>query len=145
MDINQYFSGFSIEYLDSQRDQTSDILDSDWGELADISLFDDGLVDRDTRLGRVVQTLRIPHLDKANLSGGDPDDNWYQAEVVGEEAVGGQTPTPDQNVTEGLLLSMGLGSVDGQPVQTAKTLSQRDQRRWELNPDSAEDHQSDDD
>ncbi len=142
MNINKYFAGFSGEYLNSQHDASGEILDSDWGEIADVSLFDDGITDRDTGLGHVVRELRMPHLDTCNLSGGDPDDNWYQAEVVGEEAVGGQTPTPDQNVTEGLLLSMGLTSVDGEPVQTVRTFSGRDLIRWELDPDSAEDHQS---
>jgi hypothetical protein len=65
----------------------------------------------------------------------------YQAEVVGEEAVGGQTPTPDQNVTEQLLRAMGISSVDGEPVHTREKLERRDQVRWELDPLSSEDYQ----
>lgn len=141
MDINQYFANFSNDYLNSDRDQSEEILLADLtgSEAADI--FFDGLIDRDTGLGHVVRELRMSHLDNGNLSGGDPDDDWYQAEVVGEEAVGGQNPTPDQNVTEGLLRSMGIPSIDGQPVETARILTNRDLRRWELDPDSAEDHQ----
>ncbi len=78
----------------------------------------------------------------ADVTGGDLDDNLYQAEVVGEEAVGGQTPTPDQNVTEKLLQAMGVASVDGEPVQTKEKLERRDRVRWELDPLSSEDYQS---
>ena len=59
-----------------------------------------GLVDRDTGMGRILTKLRTTMLSGSDVTGGDLDDNLYQAEVVGEEAVGGQAPTPDQNVTE---------------------------------------------
>jgi len=142
MNINQYFANFSNDYLDSNRDQSEELLLADLTGSEQADIFFDGLTDRDTGLGHVVRSLRMSHLDNGNLSGGDPDDDWYQAEVVGEEAVGGQNPTPDQNVTEGLLRSMGIASIDGHPVETARTLANRDQRRWELDPDSAEDHQN---
>ena len=74
------------------------------------------------------------------MTGGDVDDNVYQAEVVGEEAVGGQTPTPDQNVSEQLLEAMGIASVEGESVHTREKLERRDQSRWELDPLSAEDY-----
>ena len=78
----------------------------------------------------------------ADVRGGDLDDNLYQAQVVGEEAVGGQTPTPDQNVTEKLLQAMGVASVDGEPVHTREKLERRDRVRWELDPLSSEDYES---
>ncbi len=59
-----------------------------------------GWVDRDTGMGRILTKLRTTMLSGSDVTGGDLDDNLYQAEVVGEEAVGGQAPTPDQNVTE---------------------------------------------
>lgn len=76
----------------------------------------------------------------ADVTGGDPDDDWYQAEVVGEEAVGGENPTPDQNVTEYLQRSMGIAAADGESVRTQMKLAHRDHDRWELNPESAEDY-----
>ena len=81
--------------------------------------------------------------EEADVTGGDLDNNLYQAEVVGEEAVGGQTPTPDQNVTEELLHAMGIDSVDGEAVRTKKKLEWRDNHRWELEPESSEDYQKD--
>ncbi|MGK7877283.1 MAG: DUF6335 family protein [Xenococcaceae cyanobacterium] len=99
----------------------------------------DGLVDRDTGMGRTLKKLRTTMAYGCDVTGGDLDDNLYQAEVVGEEAVGGQTPTPDQNVTDELLHSMGISDVDGEPVQTIEQLERRDRERWELDPSSSED------
>lgn len=81
-----------------------------------------------------------PCLGGVNAVGGDVDDDWYQAEVVGEEAVGGGNPTPDQNVTEDLLHSVGIDSVDGRPIRTLDSLRRRDTQRWELDPSSSEDY-----
>ena len=100
-----------------------------------------GLYDRDTGMRRTLSKLKIIALSGSDVTGGDLDDNWYQAEVVGEEAVGGQTPTPDQNVTEQLLQAMGIGAVDGELVQVKEKLERRDLLRWELKPESAEDYQ----
>ncbi|NET38491.1 MAG: hypothetical protein F6K19_41945 [Cyanothece sp. SIO1E1] len=98
------------------------------------------LVERDTNMGKMIAKLRMP-IGGTSVTGGDLEDDWYQAEVVGEEAVGGQTPTPDQNVTEDLLNSMGIASTDGQPVKTLDKMEQRDRQRWELDPESSEDYQ----
>ena len=87
-----------------------------------------------------LEQLKRNRVVKAEVTGGDVDDNVYQAEVVGEEAVGGQTPTPDQNVSEQLLEAMGIASVDGESVHTREKLEWRDQSRWELDPLSAEDY-----
>ena len=100
-----------------------------------------GLCDRNTGMGRTLSKLKTIALSGSDVTGGDLDDNWYQAEVVGEEAVGGQTPTPDQNVTEQLLQAMGIGAVDGELIQVREKLERRDLLRWELKPESAEDYQ----
>ncbi len=36
---------------------------------------------------------------------------------------------------------MGISSVDGESVRTEEKLEWRDQKRWELDPESAEDYQ----
>ena len=100
----------------------------------------DNLGDRDTGLARTLEKLKNTLRAGTGVTGGDLDDNLYQAEVVGEEAVGGQTPTPDQNVTEDLLRSMGIASVDGETVRTKEKLEWRDRQRWELDPESSEDY-----
>ena len=98
-------------------------------------------IDRTGEIARILKKLRIWGGSSLNLTGGDLDNDRYQASVVGEEAVGGDNPTPDQNVTEQLLHSMGVDSVDGELVYTKEKLERRDRERWELDPLSAEDYQ----
>ena len=101
----------------------------------------EGLIDGDEEISTLPGRLRTPPNVGVGVTGGDMDDDWYQAEVVGEEAVGGQNPTPDQNVTEDLLQAMGIVSTDAYPVQTLENFRQRDRKRWELDPESSEDYQ----
>jgi hypothetical protein len=130
------------------KDTAEPTTDSDDSELlladllgrSDTEPIFERLTYRDEGVDAIVKQLRHPPVFGAGVTGGDPDDDWYQAEVVGEEAVGGQNPTPDQNVTEDLLNSMGLDSIDGRPVRTLENLWERDRDRWELNPESSEDY-----
>ncbi len=75
------------------------------------------------------------------LTGGDIDDRWDQAEAVGDEAVGGTAPTPDQSIVEELGAAVGLDYDDGVSLQTNDILELRDSGRWELDPMSSEDYQ----
>ncbi|MBW4464601.1 MAG: hypothetical protein KME07_04050 [Pegethrix bostrychoides GSE-TBD4-15B] len=72
------------------------------------------------------------------LTGGDLDANWEQAEAVGDEAVGGTAPTPDMDVVDELGAAVGLEMDDQAFLRTSEILEQRDDHRWELDPDSAE-------
>ena len=73
------------------------------------------------------------------LSGGDVDAAWEDSDDVGEEAVGGGNPTPDQSVVEEIGEAMGVTFEDNEPIDLVKKLDKRDQDRWELDPASAED------
>lgn len=75
------------------------------------------------------------------LTGGDVDAYWQDADAVGSEAVGGTVATPDQNVTEELEAAVGLEMDDKTFLHTQDILEQRDDRRWELDPTSSEDYQ----
>lgn len=75
------------------------------------------------------------------LTGGDIDARWDQAEAVGDEAVGGTAPTPDQSIVEELGAAVGLDYDDGVSLQTNDILESRDSGRWELDPMSSEDYQ----
>ncbi len=75
------------------------------------------------------------------LTGGDVDAYWQDADAVGDEAVGGTTATPDQNVTEELEAAVGLEMDDAAFLRTNDILEERDDRRWELDPKSSEDYQ----
>lgn len=72
------------------------------------------------------------------LTGGDLDADWEDADV-GEEAVGGQNPTPDQSVVDEEGEALGITYNDNEPLHTTDKLNQRDQNPWELNPASSPD------
>lgn len=62
----------------------------------------------------------------------DPD----LAEVAGEE-----TRTPDGNVVDEIAAAVGIEIPDREILHTSEILAHRDTDRWELDPQSAEDHQ----
>ena len=65
----------------------------------------------------------------------------WDRDYVGEEAVGGANPTPDQDVVEELGAAVGITYEDNEPLHTAEKLEERDRNRWELDPASSEDYQ----
>jgi len=75
------------------------------------------------------------------LSGGDLDADVVDTEFVGEEAVGGDNPSPDQDIVAEIGLAAGLAYEDNEPLRTAEKVGERDRHRWELDPASAEDYQ----
>lgn len=75
------------------------------------------------------------------ITGGDVDAYWQQEDTVGDEAVGGTAPTPDQSVTDDLGQAVGLPMNDRDFLHTEEILEQRDDSRWELDPMSSDDYQ----
>jgi hypothetical protein len=53
------------------------------------------------------------------LSGGDIDADWEDAETVGDEAATGDNPTPDQSCVDSIGEAMGNIQEDGEPLHTA--------------------------
>ena len=125
-----------LQANEAQEVSWSNLIDAEEAELSFEGLAS-GSREQEIRLEQLTRN----RVAEAELTEGDLDDNVYQAEVVGEEAVGGQTPTPDQNVSEELLQAMGIASVEGEAVNTRDKLERRDQWRWELDPLSSEDYQ----
>ncbi|MEW6268584.1 MAG: DUF6335 family protein [Thermodesulfobacteriota bacterium] len=74
----------------------------------------------------------------AVLAGGDVDAAEAEA-GSGEEAVGGSTPTPDQDNVDELGRALGVTYEDDEPLRGEEKISKRDDDRWELDPASAED------
>ncbi|MGE0103317.1 MAG: DUF6335 family protein [Blastocatellales bacterium] len=81
--------------------------------------------------------LKMP---SATLTGGDVDAAWDEADSSGEEAVGGSSPTPDQDIVEELGEAVGLTYRDDEQLDTAEKIAERDRHRWELEPQSSEDY-----
>ena len=73
------------------------------------------------------------------LTGGDLDADWQGAEAVGDEAVGGHAPTPDQSVVDELGRAVGFDTEDGEELHTfEERVAERDHHRWELDRRSAD-------
>lgn len=73
------------------------------------------------------------------LSGGDLDADWRRADI-GDETVGGSSPTPDQAIVAELGEALGLTYEDNEPLQGGSKVNARDRHRWELDPASSEDY-----
>jgi hypothetical protein len=140
MDSN--FKMKNSDYLESEDTEmeSTEVLLGDLSENDQAEEVLDNLSDRDLGGSHSMENLRMAYLSHSDVTGGDVDDNWYQAEVVGEEAVGGGNPTPDQNVTVDILQSVGIDDEEGDEIQVHDQLVERDRVRWELEPESAEDH-----
>jgi hypothetical protein len=78
------------------------------------------------------------HTDTSpQLSGGDVDADW-ERDDVGEETVGGTTPTPDQDRVDELGQALGITYEDNEPLGVDDKMNKRDKQRWELDPRSAD-------
>jgi hypothetical protein len=94
------------------------------------------------RLGSADQLkreLREHHSRTPEVSAGDIDADWRRADI-GEETVGGSSPTPDQDIVDELGEAVGLTYEDNEPLHTTEKVEERDRRRWELDPASSEDY-----
>ena len=84
----------------------------------------------------ITETIKHTTTGEEAPTGGDRDSDRYQAKVVGEEAVGGTTPTPGQDNVEEVAASAGVEFSDTEPVQVTRELQERDRHRWQLDPAS---------
>jgi hypothetical protein len=76
-----------------------------------------------------------------DLTAGDVDADWVAAYAVGDEAPGGDNPTPGQTVVEEVGHALGVDYADGEELAVPGKIESRDRHRWELDPASAEDYQ----
>ena len=74
------------------------------------------------------------------LTGGDVDADWESAYSVGDEAPGGDSPTPDQDIVDDIGRAVGVEYQDNEELKGDEKIVERDRHRWELDPASAEDY-----
>ena len=74
------------------------------------------------------------------ITGGDVDVNLEQAYFTGDEAPGGDNPTPDQDIVEDIGRAIGIEYQDNEELRASDKVAARDKHRWELDPASAEDY-----
>jgi hypothetical protein len=75
----------------------------------------------------------------AAITAGDVDADWQSAETVGDEAPGGDNPTPDQDVVDDIGRALGVEYEDDEELQGGAEIAERDSHRWELDPSSKDD------
>jgi hypothetical protein len=73
------------------------------------------------------------------LTGGDIDADWESAYSVGDEAPGGDNPTPDQDLVDDIGRAVGVEYQDNEELKGEAKIAKRDRNRWELDPASSDD------
>ena len=74
------------------------------------------------------------------ITGGDVDADWESAYSVGDEAPGGDNPTPDQDIVDDIGRAVGVEYEDNEELKGEEKIAKRDRKRWELDPASSEDY-----
>ena len=75
-----------------------------------------------------------------SITGGDVDADVENAYFSGEEAPGGDNPTPDQDIVDDIGKSIGVEYQDNEELRSSDKVVDRDRHRWELDPASSEDY-----
>lgn len=88
----------------------------------------------------LVQHRRAHTETGPDLTAGDVDADWGEAYADGDEAPGGDNPTPDQDVVEEIGRALGVEYDDGEELKGSDKIIERDRHRWEYDPASAEDY-----
>jgi hypothetical protein len=101
-------------------------------------------LDRNASAARSGRRQMLERLNEHNetspaLTAGDVDADWESAATVGDEAPGGDNPTPDQDVVDDIGKAVGVQYDDNEELKGEAKISKRDKHRWELDPASSED------
>ena len=75
-----------------------------------------------------------------DITGGDVDVDVEDAYFNGDEAPGGDNPTPDQDIVDDIGKALGVEYQDNEELKAADKVTERDRKRWELDPASSEDY-----
>lgn len=79
--------------------------------------------------------LRHPGVESDRLGAG------FDPRAVGDETGDASSPRPDENVADEIAAEVGVPIQDSEELEgSVEKLSERDSRRWELNPASSEDY-----
>ena len=78
------------------------------------------------------------------ITGGDVDADIEDAYFSGDEAPGGDNPTPDQDIVDDIGKALGVEYQDNEELRASDKVAERDKNRWELDPASAEDYRDSD-
>ncbi len=88
-----------------------------------------------------LREARLQHHETSpEITAGDVDASWEDAYATGDEAPGGDNPTPDQDRVDDIGKALGVQYEDSEELKSGDKISARDKHRWELDPASAEDY-----
>ena len=73
------------------------------------------------------------------MTAGDIDAKWEEAYALGDEAPGGDNPTPGQDRVDDIGKALGIQYLDSEELQGGDEVTERDKHRWELDPASSDD------
>jgi len=91
--------------------------------------------------GQHLREVRKDHPEAGpELTAGDVDADWEDAYSVGDEAPGGDNPTPDQDRVDDIGKAIGVQYEDNEELKASDKIAQRDKKRWELDPASSDDY-----
>jgi hypothetical protein len=74
------------------------------------------------------------------ITAGDVDADLESAYFSGEEAAGGDNPTPDQGIVDDIGRALGVEYHDNEELRSSDKVVERDRHRWERDPASSEDY-----
>ena len=90
---------------------------------------------------RELREARLEHNEVSpEITAGDVDADWEDAYSVGDEAPGGDNPTPDQDRVDDIGKALGVQYEDNEELKASDKIAERDKHRWELDPASSEDY-----
>jgi hypothetical protein len=91
--------------------------------------------------GRELHEKHVNHPGDSGpgITGGDVDADWESAHSVGDEAPGGDNPTPDQDLVDEIGRAVGVQYEDDEELEGEHKIAERDRHRWEYDPASSDD------
>jgi hypothetical protein len=94
------------------------------------------------RTGRaeIAESLEDHRGMSPSIAGGDVDVDVEDAYFTGDEAPGGDNPTPDQDIVENIGKALGVQYDDNEELKASDKVVERDRHRWEMDPASSEDY-----
>jgi hypothetical protein len=94
------------------------------------------------RSGRaeMAQSAREHRGMSSDITGGDVDVDVEDAYFTGDEAPGGDNPSPDLEVVDDIGKALGVRYEDDEELKGAEKVEARDKHRWEMDPASSEDY-----
>ncbi len=125
--------------LERERKQLREVEESLPGPPSSLNMDRHGSA---ARTGRAeMREARREHTETSPaMTGGDVDADWEDAYAVGDEAPGGDNPTPDQDRVDDIGRALGIEYQDNEELKGSDKVASRDKHRWELDPASSEDY-----